>query len=315
MKHWWVNHKQTRREEVEGGYLWSPTHKKNGSRNHFYDNMRLARPGDPVLSYGNAVVEWLGTVTQSAFPSPRPSEFGALGEQWDSHGWLLPVEWRALPAGVRPKAHEQIIKPLLPAKYSPLSVKDLGGNQGCYLAEISPALFESVMGLSKADPAILMTQDPTFLSESKSHLDATVITLPDESERYGSDITRQTSGRRGHEIFRRRVLSEFNQRCVATGAQMLLRASHIKPWRVSDRREKVDAKNGVLLTAGLDALFDDGTISFDEQGHMIASPEISFFELDAHGAGQFIGKQILTPDAERMAYLVYHRANVFRGQA
>lgn len=312
MRHWWVNHKQTRKEEVEGGYLWSPTHKKNGSRNHFYDNMRLARPGDSVLSYGNSIIEWLGTVTQSAFPSPRPSEFGALGEQWGYHGWLLPVEWRALPAGVRPKAHEQIIRPLLPAKYSPLSVKDLGGNQGCYLAEISPALFQSIMAVSEADPAILMAEEPQFLSESKSHLDATATVLPDEFQQYGSDVIRQTSVRRGHEIFRRKVLSAFNYRCVVTGAQMLLKASHIKPWRVSDSREKVDAKNGLLLTAGLDALFDDGAISFDAQGHMIASSEISSFELDAHGARKFIGKKILTPDAERLVYLSYHRANVFK---
>ncbi|WP_197086911.1 hypothetical protein [Bradyrhizobium sp. LTSPM299] len=51
VKYWWVNHKQTMRQEIGGGYLWSPKEEANGSRSQFYDNMRIAAPGDPVLSY------------------------------------------------------------------------------------------------------------------------------------------------------------------------------------------------------------------------------------------------------------------------
>ena len=40
MRYWWVNQKQTFRQEVEGGYLWSPKRKANGALNPFYESMR-----------------------------------------------------------------------------------------------------------------------------------------------------------------------------------------------------------------------------------------------------------------------------------
>ena len=40
MRFWWVNHKQTARQELTGGYLWSPKTEARGTRSQFYDNMR-----------------------------------------------------------------------------------------------------------------------------------------------------------------------------------------------------------------------------------------------------------------------------------
>ena len=36
---WWVNHKQTVRQETEGGYIWSPKQNANGAKNVSYDNL------------------------------------------------------------------------------------------------------------------------------------------------------------------------------------------------------------------------------------------------------------------------------------
>jgi len=33
MRFWWVNQNQTWRQEITGGYLWSPQHKSNGQIN------------------------------------------------------------------------------------------------------------------------------------------------------------------------------------------------------------------------------------------------------------------------------------------
>jgi hypothetical protein len=44
MRFWWVNHKQTYRQEIGGGYIWSPKAKINGVRNQSYDYMRLVEP-------------------------------------------------------------------------------------------------------------------------------------------------------------------------------------------------------------------------------------------------------------------------------
>ena len=36
MHFWWANQNQTFRQELAGGYLWSPKREANGARNPFY---------------------------------------------------------------------------------------------------------------------------------------------------------------------------------------------------------------------------------------------------------------------------------------
>lgn len=98
MKYWWVNHKQTVKQEVEEGYLWSPVHKRDGGRNQFYDNMKEAAPGDPVLSFAGGKIKYVGRVSDFAISSPIPSSFGATGKNWNTEGWLLPVRWKECPS-------------------------------------------------------------------------------------------------------------------------------------------------------------------------------------------------------------------------
>src|SRR5688572_5261595 len=47
---WWVNHKQTVRSEIEGGYIWSPKTNRNGASNQTYLNLTLTNAGDIVFS-------------------------------------------------------------------------------------------------------------------------------------------------------------------------------------------------------------------------------------------------------------------------
>ena len=51
----------------------------------------------------------------------------------------------------------------------------------------------------------------------------------------------------------------------------MLKASHIKPWNISDDYERLDEYNGLLLTPNLDAAFDSGLISFDKDGVILIS--------------------------------------------
>jgi len=48
--YWWVNHKQTYRQETDGGYIWSPKANANGERNVTYDNLNRCQRGDVVFS-------------------------------------------------------------------------------------------------------------------------------------------------------------------------------------------------------------------------------------------------------------------------
>jgi|SRR5580704_9616105 hypothetical protein len=55
MRYWWVNQNQTFRQEIAGGYLWSPKRNANGGRNPFYESMREVAPGDLILSQTDRV--------------------------------------------------------------------------------------------------------------------------------------------------------------------------------------------------------------------------------------------------------------------
>jgi putative restriction endonuclease len=56
VRYWWVNQNQTFRQELDGGYLWSPKRNKNGHRNPFYEFMRQVAPGDIVFSLVDSAV-------------------------------------------------------------------------------------------------------------------------------------------------------------------------------------------------------------------------------------------------------------------
>ena len=57
--------------------------------------------------------------------------------------------------------------------------------------------------------------------------------------------------------------------------ERLLIASHIKPWAKSNTDEKIDPKNGFMLTPTYDKLFDRGFITFNDDKRLIVSPWLS----------------------------------------
>lgn len=95
--------------------------------------------------------------------------------------------------------------------------------------------------------------------------------------------------------------------------ERLLIASHIKPWAVSTDKEKVDPKNGFILSPLYDKLFDKGLISFTDDKHLMVSnwlspSNIKRMELEDN---KYYPK--LPIDEQRIAYLDYHRSYVFKG--
>ena len=141
---WWVNHKQTHRVELEGGYIWSPKKKKNGARNQAYVNLTRVRPGDVVVSYADTLIKAIGVATSRYREAAKPGDYGSAGDGWEKIGWKVPIEWTVLEMALRPKDFLGDIRPLLPRKYSPL--QDSGdGNQSIYLANISSPLGQLIL--------------------------------------------------------------------------------------------------------------------------------------------------------------------------
>lgn len=79
--------------------------------------------------------------------------------------------------------------------------------------------------------------------------------------------------RRGQGRYRQELLDVWDGKCAVTGCEVgsVLRASHALAWRDADDKQRLDPNNGLPLVANLDALFDVGLISFDDDGQMICA--------------------------------------------
>ena len=111
----------------------------------------------------------------------------------------------------------------------------------------------------------------------------------------------------------RTSLLEESAECVITRVsdERVLIASHIKPWSVSSNAEKIDHQNGLILTPTYDRLFDQGFITFENDGKILISPYIS--PLNVKKLNLIHGKKyVLPPGSGRLAYLDYHRKTIFK---
>lgn len=325
--YWWVNHKQTLHQEIDGQYLWSPKTNKGGSRSHFYDNMRRANPGDFVFSFANGRIGWVGRVTDYAIACQKPSEFGSIGAYWDNEGWYLPVYWTPLSPAVSPKALLEDLRPLLPEKYSPVSPETGNGYQHVYLASVSPSVFDLVTS------ATAYSHDSLLFGGDNSLTYAAVTEhLDDQIERAvqgdtALDTTVKASviqARRGQGVFRRNVEAR-EKACRLTGITnpALLIASHIKPWRAcTTADERLDGANGLMLTPDADHLFDRGFITFADDGDVLVSRRVPDDDLRRLGFEQLMRQRSGLSDTAAVwqagalsescnQYLGYHRSQVF----
>lgn len=90
----------------------------------------------------------------------------------------------------------------------------------------------------------------------------------------------------------------------------LLIASHIKPWAVCNKAERIDVHNGLMLSPLYDRLFDKGLISFDDDGVIMISNWLSPANQERIDFNYQINDLHLNP--QRRAYLQYHRQFVFK---
>ena len=301
-RYWWVNHKQTFKHEIAGGFLWSPKFKSNGDRNYFYDTMADAEVGDIVLSYANGKVSYFGVVVEEASTAQKPSEFGAAGDVWDNDGWFLPISWQKISPSIQPKLIWDEIQHLFPQKYSPLNGQG-GGNQGCYLAEISEQIFLTLMQYS-------LEKNPILFSTIQKNLATTSSAL----RRQITEVKRTVNQRIGQLQFRNEVI-KLEGACPITGvaSPAFLRASHIKPWRVCETaEERLDPYNGLALAPHIDQLFDQGYITFDTSGSLILSDECPPMIPIQWGFEEKISQSLIEVNSKRSKYINYHNRHVFK---
>lgn len=316
MRYWWVNQNQTYAHEFSGGYLWSPKRNANGARNPFYESMREVSPGDLVFSFMDTRIQAIGIARSYCWECPKPTEFGSAGQNWENIGWKVSVQFNELNNKVRPKDHMEVLRPLLPERYSPLQPNG-NGLQSVYLTEVPAAFSEVLMGLIGQEVAPLVSYAADVPPIITDDLETWERKIEQEVERDSSvrDTERLAliRARNGQGLFKDRV-SKIERRCRITGVEnpVHLVASHCKPWRDSSNDERLDGENGLLLTPSIDHLFDRGFIGFEDSGRLIISPvahrpSLARMGIDVTGAvnvGQFTGGQRKFLEFHRNAVLL-----------
>lgn len=319
MRHWWVNHKQTFRHEFEGGYIWSPKRKKDGSRNRYYDFMRQVVPGDVVFSYADAALQGAGFATSYCYTCPKPEEFGRIGEYWEVLGWRVDVHFRRFAHPVVPKRHLVLLQPFLAQEpHAPLrSTGD--GLQHVYLTRITESLARVLLGLAGSEAGVFMA--PASPTGAASSIEPAL-----RGQQEWEDIIQQRilheapetardaliKARIGQGLFKQRV-AQIERACrltfVTNPAHLI--GSHIKPWRESTNEERLSGANGLLLTPTADHLFDRGFISFEDSGEVMVSPVADVSSLKRMGLDPDNPPRPMPLNCDQKGFLAYHRREVF----
>lgn len=129
-----------------------------------------------------------------------------------------------------------------------------------------------------------------------------------------TEVERLRKERIGQDVFRRALLNYWEDACAVTGVKnsTLLRASHIIPWaRCESDEERLNVHNGLLLVATLDAAFDAGLITFEDDGRILISGKLSESDQTSSGIGQHMRLTRMNDEVRKR--LAWHRAHLFEG--
>jgi len=322
MRYWWVNQNQTFRQEIDGGYLWSPKRNKSGHRNPFYEFMREVSPGDIVFSFCDTRIAALGIVSGYCRESPKPEEFGTAGTNWSQIGWRVGVCWQRLANAIRPKDHIARLRPNLATKYAPLTPHG-NGLQSVYLTQIGAGLASALFALigkeatSVADVGHeigrIERDSPAPERDIEEWERRVEIAIAADTAIRETERMALVLARRGQGLFRDNVRS-IERACRITKVERMehLIASHVQPWRDCSNEQRLDGENGLLLTPTVDHLFDKGFISFEDSGQLIVSPVADQRSLKRMGIDPEGRANVGVFSLGQRRYLDFHRENVLR---
>jgi hypothetical protein len=310
LRHWWANHADSDRAQVDGSYLWLPKKSSNGTRSQSQLNMSRIVPGDIVFSCAAGIIAALGVVLERARSAPLPPISGgpSPGGAAADDGWLIPIQFLQLAQPLHPQQHLAELKPALPARQSPLRASG-EANQNVQLAELPgpmAAILRRLLQPQVEDcEALVATETDGKLAQRA--IEEQIWQRADLGPR---DRRQLISARVGQGVFRER-LERAETACRVTGImdRRYLQATHIKPWKDADDHEKLDGANGLLLSPHMRLLFERGHISFANDGTLLVSRHVNPYVRSAWGLERAMAPRPFGP--AQCSYLAYHRQQIF----
>ena len=270
MAFWWVFQGDSYKRAKAGAYLWAPQQNKDGHRLFHWTNMTNVQTGDVIFSGYEQRLVAVSVASGNAYESDPPDKRDV--PKWPSRGWRLDVAFCELMNPLNYPDFVPLIKASLPEHHSPFSKVTGKSNLG-YLFSLP------------SDAGQLLVQkieenEPLFLERA--------ITVEFANKPNG-ETTRNAlvAARLGQGKFREDLEKMWDMRCALSSLSKreLLRASHIKPWSASNNFERLDPYNGLLLSVGYDAAFDNLLITFDQSGDLIFASDFLLADANAVGIG------------------------------
>ncbi len=142
-----------------------------------------------------------------------------------------------------------------------------------------------------------------------------------------TQVMRLRAERRGQELFRSRVMANYQHTCAFCGLRSrlpdsnsyLLIASHIRPWSESTGHQRLDNRNGLALCAIHDRAFDWGFATVDDDLRIVVSPVAREHYAPEERIEQELsslnGRDLIRPNSHfvppSQEYLEYHRTQLF----
>lgn len=174
------------------------------------------------------------------------------------------------------------------------------GHAGAFGFPTRDALFEGVSAVYRLSMSLPTLPFEDYVKET-AHLGDT-------------EADRALKVRIGQDRFRDALMNYWDGSCPLTGIRNpeLLRASHIIPWANCESDEdRLNVYNGLLLSSLWDAAFDAGLVTFDDEGRVIASPNLgepAMRELGIDAAPR------LSLTDEHRARLDWHRRTLWQAE-
>lgn len=113
-------------------------------------------------------------------------------------------------------------------------------------------------------------------------------------------------------IFRKLLINKYGKCCLCDiSNKKLLIASHLKPWAASDKHEKLNVNNGLLLCANHDKLVDSNLISFENDGKILISNDLSAYDRKILNIPEYLPIKL---SKDNIPFVEYHRNKYFEKQ-
>jgi len=130
-------------------------------------------------------------------------------------------------------------------------------------------------------------------------------------------ISKKSISRDGAQKYRKQVIDHMPQ-CPFTkiSDERLLIASHIKPYSIciseNNQKEASDYLNGLALSPTYDKLFDQGYITFSDNGELICGTQLTPYTWEKLNINPNAKNKMRIYPEDREVYLKYHREYVFQ---